>query len=77
MREREFDNRNDHRVYVGNLPPDIRPREVEDLFFKYGKIVQVELKNKRGPPYAFVEFEDARYEYSHRVNCQLVKSKVN
>lgn len=26
------------RIYVGNLPMDIRTRDVEDLFYKYGKI---------------------------------------
>jgi len=50
----------DTRIYIGNLPPDIRTRDVEDLFYKYGKIVFVDLKNKRGPPFAFVEFEDHR-----------------
>ncbi|XP_067938843.1 serine/arginine-rich splicing factor 1-like [Watersipora subatra] len=50
------------RIYVGNLPPDIRSNEVEQLFEKYGKIVKVELKNGagRGPPFAFIEFEDYR-----------------
>ena len=48
------------RVYVGNLPPDIRTKDIEDLFYKYGKITFVDLKNRRGPPFAFVEFEDPR-----------------
>ena len=48
------------RIYIGNLPPDIRSKDVEDLFYKYGKIVFVDLKNKRGPPFAFVEFDDHR-----------------
>lgn len=48
------------RIYVGNLPPDIRSKDVEDLFSKYGKIAFVDLKNKKGPPFAFVEFDDAR-----------------
>ncbi|PSS26515.1 Serine/arginine-rich-splicing factor like [Actinidia chinensis var. chinensis] len=48
-------------VYVGNLPGDIREREVEDLFHKYGRIVDIELKTPPRPPgYAFVEFEDYR-----------------
>ncbi|XP_005093924.1 serine/arginine-rich splicing factor 1A isoform X2 [Aplysia californica] len=50
----------DSRIYVGNLPPDIRTRDIEDLFYKYGKITFIDLKNKRGPPFAFVEFEDPR-----------------
>ncbi|XP_059313214.1 serine/arginine-rich splicing factor SR30 [Lycium ferocissimum] len=48
-------------IYVGNLPGDIREREVEDLFYKYGPIVEIDLKVPPRPPgYAFVEFEDER-----------------
>ncbi|CAI0469718.1 unnamed protein product [Linum tenue] len=48
-------------VYVGNLPGDIREREVEDLFYKFGHIAHIDLKVPPRPPgYAFVEFEDAR-----------------
>ncbi|KAF4364463.1 hypothetical protein F8388_007040 [Cannabis sativa] len=48
-------------LYVGNLPGDIREREVEDLFYKYGRIAHIDLKVPPRPPgYAFVEFEDAR-----------------
>jgi arginine/serine-rich splicing factor 1/9 len=50
----------ENRVYVGNLPPDIRSKDIEDLFYKYGKIVFIDLKNRKGPPFAFIEFEDAR-----------------
>ncbi|KAK0423385.1 hypothetical protein QR680_008118 [Steinernema hermaphroditum] len=50
----------DCRLYVGNLPSDVRRGEVEDLFEKYGRIKSVDLKDRRGPPFAFVEFEDAR-----------------
>ena len=54
---------NECRIYVGNLPPDIRSKDIEDLFYKYGKIVFIDLKNRRGPPFAFVEFEDGRWDY--------------
>ncbi|KAL5218625.1 hypothetical protein ABZP36_019309 [Zizania latifolia] len=48
-------------IYVGNLPGDIREREVEDIFYKYGRIVDIDLKIPPRPPgYAFVEFEDPR-----------------
>lgn len=56
----------DSKVYVGNLPKHIRARDLEDVFYKFGKIVDVDLKNtgeRGGPdaiPYAFVEFEDRR-----------------
>lgn len=54
---------NDCRIYVGNLPPDIRTKDVEDVFYKYGIIRDVDLKNRTGggPPFAFVEFEDPRW----------------
>lgn len=52
--------RNECRIYVGNLPPDIRTKDIEDLFYKFGKVMFVDLKNRRGPPFAFVEFEDPR-----------------
>ncbi|KAG7280202.1 hypothetical protein CRUP_037563 [Coryphaenoides rupestris] len=52
---------NDCRIYVGNLPPDIRTKDVEDVFYKYGSIRDIDLKNRRGgPPFAFVEFDDSR-----------------
>ncbi|KAA3475074.1 serine/arginine-rich splicing factor SR34A-like [Gossypium australe] len=53
--------RSSRTLYVGNLPGDVREREVEDLFYKYGPIAQIDLKIPPRPPgYAFVEFEEAR-----------------
>ncbi|XP_075219207.1 serine/arginine-rich splicing factor 1A-like [Lycorma delicatula] len=52
--------RNECRIYVGNLPPDIRTKDIQDLFYKFGKVIFVDLKNRRGPPFAFVEFDDPR-----------------
>ncbi|KAL6725310.1 hypothetical protein ANCDUO_27696 [Ancylostoma duodenale] len=52
--------REDTRIYVGNLPPDVREKDIEDIFAKYGKIRFVDIKGGRGPLYAFVEFEDSR-----------------
>eukprot|EP00602_Paraphysomonas_sp_CaronLab_P010238 CAMPEP_0185017486 /NCGR_PEP_ID=MMETSP1103-20130426/430_1 /TAXON_ID=36769 /ORGANISM="Paraphysomonas bandaiensis, Strain Caron Lab Isolate" /LENGTH=227 /DNA_ID=CAMNT_0027546915 /DNA_START=59 /DNA_END=743 /DNA_ORIENTATION=+ len=47
-----------YRIYVGNLPMDIREREIEDLFYKYGRIRDIDLKTPSRPPaYAFVSFE--------------------
>ncbi|XP_071946331.1 serine/arginine-rich splicing factor 1-like [Antedon mediterranea] len=53
---------NECRIYVGNLPPDIREKEIEEIFYKYGDIADIDLKgkDKRGPPFAFVEFLDKR-----------------
>ncbi|KAK3418619.1 hypothetical protein EUGRSUZ_H04537 [Eucalyptus grandis] len=57
----KMSNRLSRTIYVGNLPGDIRKREIEDLFYKYGPIVDIELKIPARPPgYAFVEFEDRR-----------------
>ncbi|CAN6542539.1 unnamed protein product [Malus baccata var. baccata] len=54
-------SRSSRTIYVGNLPGDIRMREVEDLFLKYGPIVDIDLKiPPRSPGYAFVEYEDPR-----------------
>lgn len=48
-------------IYVGNLPADIKEHEIEDLFSKYGRILDIELKLPPRPPcYCFVEFESAR-----------------
>ncbi|RWW45408.1 hypothetical protein BHE74_00048758 [Ensete ventricosum] len=57
-------------IYVGNLPIDIRESEVEDLFYKYGHIVEIQLKNPPRPPgYCFVEF--------YNPNCFLFSLKVH
>ncbi|XP_039128721.1 serine/arginine-rich-splicing factor SR34-like [Dioscorea cayenensis subsp. rotundata] len=53
-------SRGSRTIYVGNLPGDIREREVEDLFYKYGPIIDIDLKIPPRPPgYAFIEFEDS------------------
>lgn len=41
---------------------DVQERDIEDLFYKYGKIRDIELKNNRGTiPFAFIRFEDPRW----------------
>ena len=37
---------------------------------RYGKIVFIDLKNRRGPPFAFVEFEDTRWSSSSCLKSQ-------
>ena len=51
------------RVYVGNLPSDVKAKELDDLFYKYGTIKDISLKKdtRGGQPFAFIEFEDPRY----------------
>ena len=59
--EDERGGEGDGRIYVGNLPNDVREKDLEDLFYKYGRISEIELKNRHGlVPFAFVRFEDPR-----------------
>lgn len=61
MSRRDESSSKMNRVFVGNLPPDIRTKDVEDLFHKFGEGISfVDLKTRRGPPFAFVEFYDSR-----------------
>lgn len=49
------------RIYIGNLPIDIKESELDDLFYKYGRIREIDLKTPARPPaFAFVSFEDYR-----------------
>uniref|UniRef100_A0A0E0L1L0 RRM domain-containing protein n=1 Tax=Oryza punctata TaxID=4537 RepID=A0A0E0L1L0_ORYPU len=68
--------RNSRTIYVGNLPGDIREREVEDLFYKYGRIVDIDLKIPPRPPgYAFVErshLEEAAVSLKKIDRCLLL-----
>ena len=45
------------RVFVGNLPIDIRESELDDLFYKYGRIRDIDIKHPNRPPaFAFITF---------------------
>lgn len=44
------------RVFVGNLAPDVRPRDLERFFHGYGRLGDISLKNG----YGFVDFDDYR-----------------
>mmetsp|Transcript_23029 Transcript_23029/g.50548 ORF Transcript_23029/g.50548 Transcript_23029/m.50548 type:complete len:192 (-) Transcript_23029:918-1493(-) len=47
------------RVYIGNLPPGINEREVEDEFKVFGRIRNLWVARKP-PGFAFLEYEDMR-----------------
>jgi len=64
------------KVYVGNLPPDVKQRDLEDLFYKFGKITNINLKNTTQQPFAFLEFDDPRYVvYVFNQHCWLLELK--
>eukprot|EP00600_Ochromonadales_sp_CCMP1393_P006411 CAMPEP_0174968376 /NCGR_PEP_ID=MMETSP0004_2-20121128/8098_1 /TAXON_ID=420556 /ORGANISM="Ochromonas sp., Strain CCMP1393" /LENGTH=288 /DNA_ID=CAMNT_0016217599 /DNA_START=56 /DNA_END=922 /DNA_ORIENTATION=- len=49
------------RIYIGNLPLDIRESELDDLFYKYGKMREIDLKTPARPPaFAFISYEHYR-----------------
>lgn len=49
------------RVYVGNLPMDVKEKDLEDIFYKYGKITDMQIKTPERPPaFGFVTFDDPR-----------------
>lgn len=40
---------------------DIKEREIDDLFYKYGRIVDIDIKSGSRPPaFAFISFDDSR-----------------
>merc|ERR1711935_873173 len=45
------------RVFLGNLPPDVTVRDIEDFFDRYGRVRNVLLKHGK---YGFAEFESSR-----------------
>jgi len=49
--------RGETRVFLGNLPPDVRVRDIEQFFDKYGKVRNVLIKHGK---YGFAEFDDSR-----------------
>lgn len=49
------------RLYIGNLPMDMKEKDLEDIFYKFGKITDMQLKMPERPPaFGFVTFEDSR-----------------
>jgi RNA recognition motif-containing protein len=47
------------RIYVGNLPMDVRERELDDVFYKFGRITDLVIKRPSRPP-AFGEQQRCR-----------------
>ncbi|XP_076351506.1 uncharacterized protein LOC143247392 [Tachypleus tridentatus] len=47
-------------LFVGRLPIDVRERDVENVFEKYGRLVRCDVKYGTGTAYAFVDYDDRR-----------------
>ncbi|KAG6955215.1 hypothetical protein JG687_00011362 [Phytophthora cactorum] len=46
------------RVFVGNLPEDVRERELSDKFERFGRLMSVRIKfPARPPPFAFLTYD--------------------
>ncbi|VDM29160.1 unnamed protein product [Toxocara canis] len=60
MKQQEMGSRRECRIFIGNLPPDVTQRDLEDIFDKYGHICYTDIKFTRGVPFAFIEFDDPR-----------------
>lgn len=48
------------RIFCGNLPNDIKEREVDDIFYKYGRIRDIHIVRRDRGAFAFVEYSDYR-----------------
>ncbi|KAG7384694.1 hypothetical protein PHYPSEUDO_002387 [Phytophthora pseudosyringae] len=47
------------RVFVGNLPEDVRERDLSDRFERFGRLTSVRIKfPTRPPPFAFLTYEN-------------------
>ena len=55
--ELERMGRDDTRVFLGNLPPDCRVKDIEQFLDKFGRVRQVLIKQGK---YGFAEFDHPR-----------------
>ena len=74
-------------MYIGNLPIDVKEREIDDLFYKFGRIRDIAIVARDPPAFAFVEYshpDDAdeavrrRDSYTFdgkRLRCEIAKDK--
>jgi hypothetical protein len=57
------------RIYIGDLPQGCRDSDLEHVFRRYGRIVNIAVLEKKGMHFAFIDFTD-RF-VSCRVLCGL------
>ncbi|XP_013786254.1 serine/arginine-rich splicing factor 4-like isoform X2 [Limulus polyphemus] len=48
------------QLFVGRLPLDVRERDIENIFEKYGRLLRCDVKYGTGMAYAFVDYDDRR-----------------
>jgi len=48
------------QLFIGRLPLEVRQRELEDIFYRYGKLARCDIKYGKTMAYGFVEYEDRR-----------------
>ncbi|KAM7361310.1 uncharacterized protein ACRADG_011197 isoform 1-T1 [Cochliomyia hominivorax] len=77
-----------NRVYVGNLPPDIRIKDIDDFFRPFGKLIYIDVNHRANSVYAYVQFDSARnafnavkarhgYDYEgYTLQMRLVENEV-
>ncbi len=75
------------RVYCGNLPHDIKEKEIDDLFYKYGRIRDIHVVRRDRGAFCFVEYSDYRdaedavygrdgYRFDgERLKCEMSKER--
>lgn len=63
------------RIYIGNLPMDVTEKDIDDVFYKFGRIMDIDLKTPARPPaFGFVTFGDPRdAEEAVRARCTSKK----
>ncbi|KAJ3014185.1 UNVERIFIED_CONTAM: hypothetical protein HDU68_000395 [Siphonaria sp. JEL0065] len=47
-------------LFIGRLPSELKVRDLEDIFQKFGRISRLDIKRGASFNFAFVEFEDKR-----------------
>ncbi|KAL5475402.1 hypothetical protein EMCRGX_G025211 [Ephydatia muelleri] len=48
------------QLFVGRLPRNTRSRDMEDIFYRYGKMTRCDIKQGLKMAYGFIEYEDKR-----------------
>lgn len=48
------------QLFIGRLPKDIRVRELEAIFERYGRLLRCDVKYGIGTAYAFIDYSDRR-----------------